>query len=256
MPELDAIEAECLSELVLDEWSAGELSPEQEQRCQAHLAGCAACRARKLALEQANDTFYSEAPSFAALKRLAPAPKPKPKPARAFANVRWLSAPLLAACAALAFIAVRQPEQPAQSAPALETRSKGAARIGYYVKRGDAVTRGESATAVYPHDAVRFVYSADRAYYLAIFSADAGGVGVYFPNGRTAQSIAAGQDIALDFSVELDNTLGRERVTALFCPEAFEIEPVQSALSTGSPLPASVTNCERAGFELNKQRAP
>jgi hypothetical protein len=249
MPELDALEADCLSELVLDEWSAGELSPAQVQRCEAHLAGCATCRARKLALEQANTTFYSEAPSFAALKRLAP----KPKPARSLANVRWLSAPLLAACAALAFIAVRQPAQPA---PALETRSKGAARIGYYVKRGDAVTRGESATAVYPHDAVRFVYSADRAYFLAIFSADASGVGVYFPNGRTAQPIAAGQDIALDFSVELDNTLGRERVTALFCPEAFEIEPVQSALSTGSPLPAFAASCERAGFELNKQRAP
>lgn len=249
MPELEAIPSACLSELVLDEWSACELSPEQEQRCEAHLAGCAACRARKLALEQANATFYSEAPSFPALKRLAP----KPKPARKLAAVRWLSAPLLAACAALAFIAVRQPDQPT---PPAETRGKGAPRIGYYVKRGDAVTRGESATAVYPHDAVRFVYSADRAYYLAIFSADASGVGVYFPNGRTAQQVAAGQDIALDFSVVLDNTLGRERVTALFCPEAFEIEPVQGALSTGSPLPASVASCERAGFELNKQRAP
>lgn len=255
MPELDPIPSDCLSELVLDEWSAGELSPEVEQRCEAHLASCPACRARKLALEQANTTFYSEAPSFAALKRLAPAPlpKPKPKPARTLANLRWLSAPLLAACAALALIAVRQPEQPT-SQP--ETRGKGAPRIGYYVKRGEAVTRGESATAVYPHDAVRFVYSADRAYYLAIFSADAGGVGVYFPSGRAAQQVAAGQDIALDFSVELDNTLGHERVTALFCPEAFEIEPVQSALSSGSPLPASFANCERAGFELNKQRAP
>jgi hypothetical protein len=258
MPELGSIPSDCLSELVLDEWSAGELSAEQAQRCETHVAGCAACRARKLALEQANTTFYSEAPSFDALKRLAPAPKPKP--ARPLANVRWLSAPLLAACAALAFIAVRQPQQPEQpgpsQTPALETRGKGAARIGYYVKRGDAVTRGDNATVVHPHDAVRFVYSADRAYYLAIFSADASGVGVYFPNGRTAQPIAAGQDIALDFSVELDDTLGRERVSALFCPEAFEIGPVQSALSTGSPLPAAVSSCERAGFELNKQRAP
>ncbi|HTU63801.1 MAG TPA: zf-HC2 domain-containing protein [Polyangiales bacterium] len=245
MPELDAIPPDCLSELVLDEWSAGELSAEQEQRCEAHLAGCAACRARKLALEQANHTFYSEAPSFQALKRKAPAPKAK------LANIRWLSAPLLAACAALAFMAVRQPDQPAP-----DTRSKGAARIGYFVKRGEAVTRGDATTVVHPRDAVRFVYSADRASYLAIFSADASGVGVYFPNGRTAQPISAGQDVALDFSVELDNTLGRERVTALFCPEAFEIEPVQSALSRGSPLPASVASCERAGFELNKQRSP
>jgi len=250
MSELETVPSDCLSELVLDEWAAGELSPEQRQRYEAHLAGCSACRARKLALEQANTTFYSEAPTFDALKRLAP--KSKPKLARTRANLRWFGAPLLAACAALALIAVQKP----QSTPLTETRSKGAPRLSYYVKRGDRVMRGEPAAVVHPHDAVRFVYSADNAYYLAIFGADTHGVGVYFPNGRTAQKVAAGQDVALDFSVELDDTLGRERVTALFCPEAFEIEPVQNALSSGSPLPASVASCERAGFELNKQRAP
>jgi hypothetical protein len=245
MPEL-SVQSECLSELVLDEWAAGELSAEEQQRCAAHLAACAACRARKLALEQANTTYYAQAPDFAALSRLGA----KPKPARKSANLRWLGAPLLAACAALAFLAVRQPEQPAATH---ETRSKGAPRIGYFVKRGGAVSRGESTTAVHPGDALRFVYSADTTYYLAIFSADARGVGVYFPSVRTAQPISAGQDVALDFSVELDDTLGRERVTALFCPEAFEIEPVQSALSSGSPLPGSLASCERAAFELNKQ---
>ena len=254
MPELDAIPSDCLSELVLDEWSAGELSPGEQQRCEAHLASCSACRTRKLALEQASSTFYSDAPTFEALKRLAPAPKPKPKPVSKLVRLRWLSAPLLAACAALAFIAIRAPEP---STPLQETRAKGGApRIGYYLKRGDQIARGENATVVYPRDSVRFVYTADRAYYLAIFSADARGVGVYYPNGRTAQLVKAGQDIALDFSVELDDILGRERVTALFCPEVFEIPPVQSALSSGSPLPASLASCERASFELNKQHAP
>jgi hypothetical protein len=97
------------------------------------------------------------------------------------------------------------------------------------------------------------VYSADRAYHLAIFSADARGVGVYFPSTHAAQPISAGRDVALDFSLELDETLGRERVTALFCDDPFEIEPVQSALSSGSPLPASLASCERAALDLNKQ---
>jgi hypothetical protein len=251
MHELNAV-SECLSELVLDEWSAGELSPSDQQRCEAHLAQCSACRARKFGIEQANMAYYAEAPTFQALSRLAPASKAKQQP-KATSNLRWLSAPLLAACAALAFLAVRQPEQPA---PLHETRGKGAPRIGYYVKRGEDIQRGDSATIVHPGDAVRFVYSADKAYYLAIFSADGSGVGVYFPSGRTAQLVSAGQDVALDFSVELDDSLGGERVTALFCPEAFEIEPVQNVLSSGSSLPASLANCERAGFELSKQRAP
>jgi hypothetical protein len=59
--------------------------------------------------------------------------------------------------------------------------------------------------------------------------------------------------LALDFSVALDDTLGRERVTALFCPEAFQIEPVQSALSSGGALPPALASCQTAGFELNKQ---
>lgn len=250
MPELNALPSDCLSELMLDEWAAGELSPDDAQRCEAHLAQCSACRSRKLALEQANASFYAEAPTFEALSRLVPSKPKAPQPA---SNLRWLSAPLLAACAALAFLAVQKPEQ---RVPTEQTRAKGAPRVGYYVKRGDEVTRGDSATVVHPGDAVRFVYSADRPYYLAIFGADARGVGVYFPSGRTAQPISAGQDVALDFSVELDDTLGRERVTALFCPEAFEIEPVQDALSSGSPLAASLASCEHAVFELNKQRTP
>jgi hypothetical protein len=236
---------------VLDELGAGELSPEAQQRCEAHLAECSACRARKLALEHANATFYAAAPDLGTLSRIAAARSAsEPAGRRAPTKVGWIAAPLLAACAALGFLAVQKPPLPAPSA---DTRTKGAARLGYFVKRGETVTRGEGTTVVHPRDAVRFVYSVDRAYYLAIFSADAHGVGVYFPSTRSAQLITAGQDVALDFSVQLDDTLGRERVTALFCPEPFEIDPVQSALSSGSALPASFASCERAAFELNKQ---
>jgi hypothetical protein len=251
MHELNASPSECVSELELDELLAGELSAADQQRCEAHLATCSACRARKQAIEQTNSAFYAQAPSFAALSRLTGAVAPKP--ARSRSNLRWLGAPLLAACAALGFIAMRSGDQPA---PAHETRSKGAPRLGYYVKRGESVSRGESATVVHPGDALRFVYSADRSYYLAIFSADARGVGVYFPSGPSAELVSAGQEVALDFSVALDETLGRERVTAMFCPEAFDVDAVQSALSSGSALPAQLARCERVGFEINKLRAP
>jgi hypothetical protein len=253
MHELNASEAACVSELELDEWLAGELSASEQQRCAKHLQNCSACTARKQAIEQANRAYLARAPDFKALSALTGAElfEHKPRPVRARSNLRWLGAPLLAACAALAFVALR-PATPLSTGEV--TRSKGAPRLGYFIKRGDKITRGEGVASVQPGDALRFVYSADREYYLAIFSADAHGVGVYFPSAAQAERVVAGQDVALDFSVELDETLGRERVTALFCPEAFNVEQVQSALSSGAALPAALASCQSVGFELNKQR--
>jgi hypothetical protein len=254
MHDLNANAGPCLSELELDEWLAGELSASEQQRCAQHLQNCSACTARKQAIEQANRPYLAQAPDFNALSALTGAEllEPnQPRPVRARSSLRWLGAPLLAACAALAFSALRPNVQPSSSEL---TRSNGAPRLGYYIKRGDKITRGEGVASVQPGDALRFVYSADREYYLAIFSADAHGVGVYFPSGAQAERVAAGQDAALDFSVELDETLGRERVTALFCPEAFNVEQVQSALSSGAALPSALASCQSVGFELNKQR--
>lgn len=253
MHELNPTLAGCVSELELDEWLAGELSPSDRERCEQHVQQCSACQARKHAIEQANAAYLAGAPDFSALSKLTGAPPSNVRritPKRS--SWRWLATPLLAACAALAFVALRPSDNPSAGAT---TRSKGGPRLGYYVKRGESVQRGQSSDAVHPGDALRFVYSADQAYFLAIFSADAHGVGVYFPSGPKAERVAAGQEVALDFSVALDDTLGREKVTALFCPETFQIEPVQSALSSGGSLPPALASCLTAGFELNKQPA-
>lgn len=253
MHELNPTLAGCVSELEIDEWLAGELSPSDRERCEQHVQQCSACQTRKHAIEQANAAYLAEAPTFSALKKLRGAAESNVRPiTRKRSSLRW-AAPLLAACAALAFVAVRPSDKPSATE---STRSKGGPRLGYYVKRGENVQRGQSSDAVHPGDALRFVYSADQGYFLAIFSADAKGVGVYFPSGPKAERVAAGQEIALDFSVALDDTLGRERVTALFCPETFQIEPVQSALSSGGSLPSALASCQTAGFELNKQAAP
>jgi hypothetical protein len=162
----------------------------------------------------------------------------------------WLGAPLLAACAALAVIVLRE-QAPASRA----AQDLAAPRLGYFIQRGDALIRGDGTGTVHPGDALRFVYSSDRDYYLAIMSADARGVGVYFPSGSVAELVRAGEEVTLDFSVELDATLGRERVTALFCPEAFNVDDLQSALSSGAVQLAALARCQRVAFELNKQPA-
>lgn len=260
MQQLDTTPPDHLTDLELDEWAAGELSPSDQQRCEAHVAECAACRARKLALAQASAAFYAQAPDFPALARRVKGMRAAPskrvgatQAARSRRPWRWLAPPLLAACAAIGFIAL----QPTVHAPvASETRSKGKPRLGFFVKRGEEITRGDTGTPVYPGDALRFVYSIDRPYYLAIYSADARGVSVYFPNSQLAHQLTVGQDVALDFSVELDDTVGRERLIGLFCPEAFAVERVQSALTSTSSLPDALAGCQRVELQLNKRAHP
>ena len=173
--------------------------------------------------------------------------------ARSRSSWRWLTPPLLAACAAVGFIALR----PAVHAPvASDTGSKGEPRLGFFVKRGDIVTRGDRGTAVFAGDALRFEYSIDRPYYLAIYSADARGVSVYFPNSQLAHQLTLGQDVGLDFSVELDQTVGRERLIGVFCPEPFAVERVQSALTSSSSFPDALASCQRVELELNKKSHP
>ena len=59
-------EAACASDLMLDEWGAGELDREASASLAAHVDGCARCRARHASFEAARAAFLEEAPSFRA----------------------------------------------------------------------------------------------------------------------------------------------------------------------------------------------
>jgi hypothetical protein len=246
-------DTECLSNLELDEWLADELDTRGRRRCELHFAQCEHCRARRAQRELEAARFYAEAPHFDATQARARRGQVLTSlPLRASGTRRWSVALLgsaLAACVALAVFRgdVRE-----------STRTKGSVHLGYFVKRGAQVFRGDADTRVYPDDLVRFVYAAPRGYYLAVFCVDARTTSVYFPGGAMARAraVAPGQDVALDFSVELDAQLGPERVIGFFCSEAFEVEPVRSALASGAPLPAAMERCESAQLTLRKQAEP
>jgi hypothetical protein len=121
------------------------------------------------------------------------------------------------------------------------TRSKGAPQLGWFVKRGEQVQRGRTGQTLYPGDSLRFVYSSDAPRFLALFNLVAREASVYYPPTPDAVRVRAGNDIVLDFSVELDELLGTERVYAMFCEESFRIEPLRAALFETGRLP------ERAG---------
>jgi hypothetical protein len=65
----------------------------------------------------------------------------------------------------------------------------------------------------------------------------------------------AGSDVALDFSVELDEKPGDEWIQALFCRAPFEVEPVRASLETkrGLSIPKG---CQLDVISIAKVRDP
>lgn len=267
-----------LTELVLDEWAAQELDSRERVQVAEHLATCEQCRGRHAALERERASFLAAAPSFAihaarfvgSTRELDRSPSPssatlaepgnprlntvsplvQPDPIRAAARQSAaLVATSFAAMAAAALLVVWFGQ------PIERTYTKGQPHIGWFVKRGDEVHRGRTDEVLHPRDDLRFVYSSDEPRYFALFNLDARAATVYFPVGPSAARVRAGSDVALDFSVELDDQLGTERVWALFCEQSFEVEPLRAALLATGRLP------ERAGcfaelVELQKVAPP
>jgi hypothetical protein len=236
----------CLSDLLLDEWLAGELEADARSSADAHLAGCRRCKARREALRRVHAEFLERAPSFEAHAEVVGEPK---RPARARLRRRrvWTAASAVALAAA-ALLAL--PTTPGLEPPG--TRVKGAPHVGFFVKHDGRVALGVSGQTVHPGDALRFTYSSDRALHLALLNQDAVEVTVYFADGARAVYVPAGSDVPLAFSVELDDRLGSERVYAVFCPKPFAVEPLRVALGHGQPLPVA-PDCVVEVIALHKE---
>lgn len=202
-------EETCLSDLRLDRLLAGELA---DAGSAAHLAGCADCRARRAALEAERASFSLPPP--VRLKRRRP---------------RWLPAlaPLAAAAAIVIWYAGRDAELPG-------TRTKGGHRLGFYVARDGAVSRGADGDELHPGDEIRLALSATAPGFAVIASVDGGGaVSIYHPEGPRAAAIAVGEDQALDGSLLLDHTVGPETLHAFLCDEPVPVAEVRAAVAAG-----------------------
>jgi hypothetical protein len=230
---------DCLSDLRIDRLLAGDLDGRESERARAHAAGCAACSARVCAFEAAR---AAPAPDLETIRRIAAAvPAPSPAP-RSRWRALWPSLALAAAAGTAALIVAVRPvprgatEAAPGAAPGDATRIKGGARLGFFVKHGDAVRRGGPGEPVVAGDLVRFVVSTPRPAHLAIVGLDARGVGsVYFPAPGAADTVAAGTDVELPRATRLDDTLGPETVAAFFCERPVDLAAVRADPRSAPP---------------------
>lgn len=225
----------CLTDLTLDAWSGGELDAQARERALTHVATCERCRLRRAELEAVRKEFYAAAPSFRAHAQ-------RTYPRRAPVVSRRVFSLALAAAIALIFTPALRPG----------TRQKGGPSLGYFVKRGGDVFKGDRDTALRPGDLIRFTYSTQEPRYLALFGWDSESASIYFPaNSERAARVQSSTDVGLDFSVELDATHSNEQVYALFCHGSYELPSLLTALRATGQLPVP-PDCQKLSLTLHK----
>lgn len=248
--QLDGEDA-CVTDLAFDQWRAGEQTKEREAALDEHLRGCARCRVRSELLEREHAAFLARAPTLEDNARFIRRSERRAR--AAFSPARRVALSLAAACVlgVVTSLATSWPARRGEEHAAGERR-KGGAFVGFYVKRGARVMRGSTEDPVHPGDQLRFTYSSDAPAYWALLGRDAHDASVYFPATTDAARLPAGQDEPFDFSLELDEQLGVERLFVVTCPRAYPLEPLRRALASEGDVRAP-DDCRVQRIALRKE---
>ena len=230
--------ANCLSDLLLDRWRVRELSEVEEASVKAHVRACAACARRKVELAK-------EALDFDVPLRL---------PRRARRSLRR-SLPLAAAAAAASLLLFL----PSTDSPGI--RTKGGASLSVVARRADGtiapVLPGDTLA---PGDAIRFEVRTGEPAIVAVLGIDAAGAVTPYVDEVAIES--EGPQL-LPGAIRLDETLGPERIVALFCSEPVGRERLieagaealrQARWDPAGELVIGLPECTQASILIRKAR--
>jgi hypothetical protein len=252
----------CISDLRFDEWYAGELPPTEVSQLAQHLKHCERCLGRSEQIRKQRSALLVKHPDLSSIERsqrasekLHRADFTPLRSVRARRRGLWgFSAAGLAVAAVLLLVPrLKAPEAPPDES---NTRLKGAPRFGFAIKRGEKVLAGRNGQVVYPRDRLRFLVSTSTPQHLAILSRDGRGVVTeYYPGTGRSRAIAASSNALLESSVELDESLGREELWAVFCKEPFEVGGFINAIrQQGDVSPSHGCSVDR--LDIDKQVQP
>jgi hypothetical protein len=248
----------CPSEFTLERWRFGELaaSPEEAPLI-AHIEACPGCRQRHAELAAAELPSGSSEPIWSRALAAGKVDGLSPKKLWRSPSQRWV-APALAgvALAAAVFVAIRRPEP--------DTLTKGGDwQIGVIAKtREGSLLRIDPGAPLVPGDRLRFEVFTNwpKADIALVMLDSAGNVSQLAPTGARSLSISGGRRVVLDDAVELDGTLGPERIVLVACARPLQVlEAVASArlaLATAHGDPRRVdtlgTGCHEETFWITK----
>jgi hypothetical protein len=196
--------ARCPSELTLERLRQGELPGLESARLEPHVRDCLACR-RLLEELQAPPPALAAAP-----------------PRRRF------SLPMAAGLGALAAAGLMLWLRPAR-----DTITKGAPWNLTVVARGrdGRVTRLDPGAPLSPGDRLRFeVFTSWPEGHVTLISVDGAGAISRLVPGESAIAVRGGQRTLLDGAVELDATLGPERILLVGCRRPLAVAEVVAAV--------------------------
>jgi hypothetical protein len=231
----------CISNLTFDEWAAKELAPEHVEQLQSHLAECDSCQSRYAGLEYERSSFLKEAPSWHAYRQRFTKHRATRRGAR---QLGWAA---IAVAALVMWFVV-----PHTQNLDVTRRKGGGPHLGFFIKRGERVNRGASGDLLMAGDRLRFTYTSKYSTCFALLSRDSQTATIYYPSTSQCAHIPAGNDVPLDFSVELDETPGNERIFALFCARPIALESLRVELA-GSGRLGPVSDCQIDSVLLQKE---
>jgi hypothetical protein len=238
-----------VSNLRLDQLITGDLGKGVEEATRAHLGSCADCDARHRALLHDAEVCRADPRLLLAAEdsrtRLdAARHRPSRRPLR-FAT----TTAVVAAAAAAVVLSFGAPRD------RLAVRLKGDLAMDVFVRHADAGPMPAIEIAlpdqiVHPGDQLRFRVAAPLAGYFGVIAIDpVGAVGAYAPAGEQLVAVPAGARVLLDGAVELDGSLGRERLLGVLC-----IAPAsKAAIARGVSQALAIARTNRAA-DLDPQR--
>jgi len=213
----------------LDLLVVGDLDETSRQEIEAHLEDCTACREQLWRIRQEQASARRQMPERAPVEafRAREERERRRKAPRLVAAAGW------AAAAAVLLVwspwsGGEAPDGAALSDPdladALPTaRAKGHFAVSVLRGRGDQVERLGAVAVCKPGDRLQFEPELPEHGFFRILNVqDDGAVQAYLP-----QIPVTGASAALDFSVELDEYAGGERIFFIWSEEALEVEALE-----------------------------
>ncbi len=256
-----------LTDLALERIVDGE---QLDEIASAHLDSCAACTARHSAI------VADSAVALPPLRLAAPAAEPVAEaPAPQHDNVipfrqgrSWWSAAggLLAAAAAVLFLVNVSPTDSLPDRNPEDNftiRGSELPELDLEVYRSDAddITRISSDDVVFPGDRLGFRVGSEADGHFLILGIDSTGSAYpCYPTDGSSAAIQHGKPAEVPGAINLDDTLGIERLVAVRCPDtpsfddlAHALERAASGLSADSATPQLREQCAQQEVRLRKE---